>query len=56
MKKHFKPEFTVIRQNEANAKFLVASGEFTNSPATMDPTTSDAKAASQYDAGDALNM
>lgn len=57
MKQHFKPEFTVIRQNEANAKFFVASGgDFTNSPATMTPPTSEPEAASQYGEGDGLSM
>ena len=47
-KQHSKPEFTVIRQNEANAKFFVASGEFTNggSAASTNPNV-----ASSYDAG-----
>ena len=46
-KQHLKPEFTVIRQNEANAKFFVASGEdFTNNPSG---TPSSVTEASQYD-------
>jgi len=39
-KRHTAPEFRVIRQNEANAKFFVAS-EFTNAPVSSGtPSTS----------------
>ncbi|MCQ2344250.1 MAG: hypothetical protein MJ002_04910 [Paludibacteraceae bacterium] len=57
MKKQYcKPEFTVIRQNEANAKFFVASGDFTSTAATTVPPTEGQDAASQYDAGSDLSM
>ena len=47
MKKHVTPEFHVIRQNEANAKFFVASGtmDFTSST----PSDSSAPAVTQYE-------
>lgn len=49
-KQHFKPEFTVIRQNEANAKFFVASGEFNNgNPASSSQGVQNV--AASYDAG-----
>lgn len=49
-KQHSKPEFTVIRQNEANAKFFVASGsvDFVNDYSqTQDPS----QVAASYDTG-----
>ena len=52
-KQHLKPEFTVIRQNEANAKFFVASGDFTS---VANPSTSGQDAVSQYGEGDGLSM
>jgi len=52
-KKHSTPEFTVIKQSQANAKFFVASGGFDgNPPSTSAPSTS----ASQYDNGGDINM
>lgn len=48
MKKHVTPEFHVIRQNEANAKFFVASGtmDFTS---TNQGDSSDPNAVTQYE-------
>ncbi|MCQ2343636.1 MAG: hypothetical protein MJ002_01790 [Paludibacteraceae bacterium] len=50
MKKiHFKPEFQIIRQNEANAKFFVASGsEFLNDSQS---TSTNPDVAASYDQG-----
>ncbi|MCQ2330034.1 MAG: hypothetical protein MJZ93_05720 [Paludibacteraceae bacterium] len=57
MKKQYcKPEFTVIRQNEANAKFFVASGDFTSTAATTAPSTEGQDAVSQYGEGNCLSM
>ncbi|MCQ2330332.1 MAG: hypothetical protein MJZ93_07260 [Paludibacteraceae bacterium] len=47
-KKHVSPEFTVIKQDEANAKFFVASFENTQSTAAPKTTSS---VASNYDEG-----
>lgn len=48
MKKHVTPEFHVIRQNEANAKFFVASGEMDFTSA-IPSGSSDPEAVTHYD-------
>ena len=50
-KQHQSPEFQVIRQNEANAKFFVASGL-----TAMNAGGNHGNPASSYDDGGSINM
>jgi len=58
-KTHSSPEFTVIKQNQANAKFFVASGGapgFTGNPSSTGTPPVPSNSASNYDNGGDINM
>lgn len=51
-KQHSTPEFELIMQDRANAKFFVASGDFTQDPSSStEPVTSYV-----HEEGDEINM
>ena len=53
-KKHVSPEFTVIKQDEANAKFFVASFDSTQTPVGVSPKTT-SSVASNYDGEESVD-